>query len=218
MIEEQIYKNSELPYPLTHDEYLLIDKVWKFNNCFNISCITLNDYRNKLIKKIQKKYTSNDFLEKEKILEKLYWNLRYKLYEKEINIESEIITNNKMEEIINNEIFYQSMINKIFIKSCNDDNKIKNIYYCGNNLLENNDTILLISTIMRNRNIYENIMLNSQNLNTIPIIPIIYQSFDYGLPNLNLYQPFINSDKIRKYKIDKMYYDINAINNWNILL
>lgn len=77
---EDIYRDTLLKYPLTIKEFFKLDKVWEFAQIFQKPYIFITDYRNYIIKEIQKKYTLNEFYEYEAILNKLFWNLRWLLF------------------------------------------------------------------------------------------------------------------------------------------
>jgi hypothetical protein len=80
MIINDIYRDKILKYPLTEEEYNLIPKVWKFLKIFKKRFTFISDYRNYVIKKINKKYTPQEFYKYEAILNKMFWNLRWLLF------------------------------------------------------------------------------------------------------------------------------------------
>jgi hypothetical protein len=71
------YIDSNLKYPLSQEEYEIIDRVWSFLHTFNKNYISASDYRNKIIKNIKEKYNIEEFLQLEIIAEKMFWNLRW---------------------------------------------------------------------------------------------------------------------------------------------
>lgn len=75
-----IYNDKILKYPLNENEILNIDNVWSFIKIFNKPFIYLSDYRDYLIKTINKKYTVDEFNFYENIANKLFWNLRWLLF------------------------------------------------------------------------------------------------------------------------------------------
>lgn len=216
MSEIDIYRDNNLRYKLNNNEYILLDKAWELIEVFKNGIITMHPHRNNLINMIRNKYTIDEFSELEKILEKLFWNLRSSInYENErlniteYNLDELHLVKNKLKE----DIYYRSFVNKII----NIDDKNKKIYYKkmegSANILAKDYFNLLTGTILFDRNIYEQVM--KKNLDTKDIkLPEYYFQMDYGFPNLNLCCPLIGSDKLRKKKIQKMFYDKNAENNW----
>jgi len=75
-----IYTNLLWKYPLNKSEYNKVEEVWQFLEHFNDGYELLSEYRHNVITKIRKLYTSNEFLEYEDILNKMYWNLRWVIY------------------------------------------------------------------------------------------------------------------------------------------
>jgi hypothetical protein len=215
-----IYIDKKLPYPLTQEEYKIIDKIWEFNKHFKFITPTYYEYRNTLIKNIPKKYNIEEFFLYEKILEKLYWNLHNLINKKLIN-NLEEYKYDKLDEIkekFHEDNNFRSYINKII----NYDDINNKIYYCrqqgGEPVSEYNKTNHLINDIMTKREIYEKVMNGEQEINKIKLSKN-YKQIDYGFPNLNIYKPFIGSDEWRKKKIEYYYYKVDfSENNWFVLL
>lgn len=209
------YKDDNLKYPLTNDEIKLIDEVWKFINIFRKSAISRSIYRRTIIDKIKKKYNVDEFYKLEKIVEKMYWNLFYKL-SREIDLNPKIY--------IKEEFDLKDMTNKILMRNNNiTQSNIKKTYIVtkNNKMIYKydypNEIDLLIYSIMINRGVYESIMTNTSSIFEIDILP--YSSnieFDYPYPNFNTIKGFTTNNNERKSKIQKMYYDINSEKNWFI--
>lgn len=72
-----IYNNIYFKYPLSNNEVSDIDNAWEFFNLFNTNFVFVTDYRRSIIKKIKNKYSIEQFMKYEQIMNKLYWNLRY---------------------------------------------------------------------------------------------------------------------------------------------
>ena len=65
---------SKLKYQLTQQENSKLDDYWKFIRIFNVKndeMFSVEQYRHNIIKKIQKKYTIDEFYFYEKILNKI---------------------------------------------------------------------------------------------------------------------------------------------------
>ena len=237
-----IYQDSILKYPLTDIEYKLLHKVWEFIELFKFMTITLHEFRKKIIHKINTKYDEKEFFILETILEKLFWNLRWLLYplfvnkdilnDKYINqLKSDSIPKgllltekfdlnslNSVIEKMHKDNYYRSFINKII----NIDDKNKVIHYKKPEgsipIFNKNSFNLYTSTIMLNKSLYEKIMHNPFIIKEEKIkLPKVYYEFDYSLPNLNMCCPLMGSERFRKKKIQKMYYESNAEGNWFIL-
>lgn len=212
-----IYTNNNLGYALSDSELDKIDKVWELINVFNKGIITMRDYRVNVINEIHKSYTVEDFFELERIAEKIYWNMRYKLNEN--GLTDETIVETKMEDFglikkrLKEDNYYRSFINKIV----NIDDVNKKIYYKkmegSAKILAKNNFNLLTHTILFDRNIYERVMNGTIDIKNI-VLPEYYFQMDYGFPNLNIVKPFIGSDNFRKQKIEKMYFDEKSESNW----
>ena len=93
------YKNKILKYPLNNEEYEKIEKVWEYVAYFKKKFIYISEYRKYIIKEIRRNYNIFEFYEYEKILNKMYWNLKWLLYPL---IFYRNIKKRKYEDIINN--------------------------------------------------------------------------------------------------------------------
>jgi hypothetical protein len=224
-MNEQIYTNNKLKYPLVREEYEIIDKVWNFYNDFNFMTITHHEYRSKVIKKIKNKYTQDMFYKYEKIIEKLYWNLKNLINEKKLSKKFEYNYYDykeldKVYEKFYNDNNFRSYINKIITI----DDETQKIYYKKNegsyDIFEQNEINHLIGYIMSNRKVYEKIIENPNLIYKIEKknLPKIYRQLDYGFPNFSLIKENTGSEKWRKNKIKYMYYDDTSENNWFKLL
>lgn len=72
-----IYKSDLLKYPLEDKEYAYLDSAWEFLENFENKEIFNSDFRQDTIKNIRKNYTITEFYTYEKIINKLFWNLRW---------------------------------------------------------------------------------------------------------------------------------------------
>lgn len=75
-----IYNGKHLKYPLTESEMEMIDQVWKFAELFNFRTLYINDYRSSIISIVKPKYSIEQFMEREDILNKFFWNLRWLIF------------------------------------------------------------------------------------------------------------------------------------------
>lgn len=222
-MENNIYNNTELKYPLTPDEIKHIESVWKFIKIFNKHFLYIADYRDYLIKKINKKYTIDEFYLYETIANKLLWNLRVILlpYFTKTSLCHQIkYTNtNELDEKIKKAeaylgTYYRSFINKLIIV----DKKDHSIYYKkmegSSSIFHQNKFNLLTMYVFLNRELYEKVMQNPIIYKEyIEILPEYYYQYDYGFPNINLCIYKIGIDDDRQYRIKKMYYEKNP-ENW----
>lgn len=214
--------NYNLLYPLTSQEYNELDNVWEFINEFNFLTYSLHDYRKRIIKSINKKYSLNDFYILENIAEKLFWNLRHKTYplflEKKhkciddiLQIKEGLLHNLLDDMYCDNS--YRSFINKlILIDDINDKCYYKKIEG-SSDIFYKNKFNLYTATVLSNRGLYELVMQNPQRILEIEI-PEFYYEYDYPFPNLNYGKPFIYTKKYRLQRIQNMYYDTDAERNW----
>jgi len=212
-----MYTNKNLEYPLTEYEYNNIDNVFKFIKRFRFIKYNLKSYRSGIIKIIRKKYTLNEFMEYEKIAEKLFWNIRYKTYKFFDNNKNNINqllkiksgSYDELVEVMKKDNSYRSFINKLFLI----DNKKNKYYYKkmeGSSYIFNQNKFnTLTSLTLENRKLYEKIMKNPKKILEINEPPYYYE-YDYPYPNLNYGKPFIQTDEYRLKRIKKMYYEIDS--------
>lgn len=124
----------------------------------------------------------------------------------------EIIRNAKM-----NDMYYRSFINKlIMIDPEHHQINIKPMEG-SSHIFHKNYFNTITSTILTNRELYENIMSEPYSLKAKIhniVLPSYYYEFDYPFPNLNQCVYCIGNDDYHKYRIQKMYYDSNAEHNW----
>lgn len=216
---ESIYLDKSLNYPLDKLEYENIDKAWKFLKNFRKPYVHVTDYRNYLVKKINKKYNIDEFYTYETIINKLFWNLREKIKEFYDNTECQSVTydnsnlDHKLGQIVEKlGTYYRSFINKLIIIDKNN----KKIYYKkmegSSNIFNNSNNFnLLTLDILFNRELYEDVMGNPIDKKKIQSIslPKYYYQLDYGFPNLNCCQYSIGTSENKIERIQKMYYNGN---------
>jgi len=203
-----------------NDSKLEIEKAWKLIKIFAKPYLNITDYRNYLIKKIPKKYTVEEFYICEKIIDKLFWDLRNKIKDikdiKDINECNSISYLNsadlddKLYKIVE-EIgtYYRSFINKLIIV----DKSNKKIYYKkmdGSSIIfeKPSNFNLLTLSILFDRKLYEEIMskpINKKELKQIEL-PQYYYQLDYCFPNINCCQYNVGTDEERMERIRKIYY------------
>lgn len=75
-----IYTDQLLKYPLTKKEFKKIEELWEFIRIFRKTYIFVSDYRRAVIRKVRQRYTAYEYYELEKILDKMFWNLRWLVY------------------------------------------------------------------------------------------------------------------------------------------
>lgn len=199
------YINNKFKYKLTPNEINSIDKYWKFIQEFNMDKSILSDYRKKIVNKIQNKYTLEEFIFYERILEKLLFNLQNVLNIK--NTYNIIESGNDEKYSINqylatsNKCFYRSFMNKCFLVN-NNKILITDTIGSAGDLVKNNYHGIL-DKIMFNRNLYEKVYLNPTYINSIEP-SYLYYNFDYPFPNIFLSE--YDLIKNRKKRIELMYY------------
>lgn len=216
-----VYMDKSLQYPLTEIEYQQINDVWKFIENFNLISYTLHGFRFNIINKIKERYTCDEFYNLEMISEKLFWNLRYRIYSIFLNNEDNIedligIKEGLYDDILSmmyNDNSYRSFINKLILI---DDNNGKYYYKRmegSADIFFKNQFNLYTSIIFFERDLYEQMMINPDKIINISI-PGYYYEYDYPFPNLNYGKPFIQTKGYRIKRIYMMYYDEQAENNW----
>lgn len=217
---EKIYIKNDLNFTLTDKEYNDIEKVWKLIHIFSKPYIHLTDYRSYLIRKM-KRYTVDEFYYLESIINKLFWNLRYKFnsetdcqtltYENSLDLDQTL-------KKINLGTFYRSFINKLIII----DTVNKKIYYkrmegSSDIFIKSNFNLFTISALF-DRQLYEKVMNNPDKYKDFDVeLPGYYHQHDYGFPNLNYCTYYFGDENLRKYRIKKLLFD-NDAENWFKLL
>ncbi len=191
-----------------------LEKAWKLLKIFSKPYISISSYRNYLIKKIPKKFTIDEFYICEKIIDKLFWDLRKKLgdigecYTISYNNSSDL--DDKLFYIYEDiGTFYRSFINKLIIV----DKENKKIYYKkmdGSSIIFNgsNKFNLLTLTILFNRDLYEDVMndkISKKEIKNIEL-PSYYYQLDYCFPNVNCCHYNLGTKEEWLERIRKMYY------------
>ncbi len=80
MFIDDIYKSSQLKYPLNVAETEVIEEVWDFINIFSKQYVFVSDYRKYVINTIIRRYNAQQFFLYESIANKLFWNLRWLIF------------------------------------------------------------------------------------------------------------------------------------------
>jgi len=209
------YNNKYLLYVLSENELSLVDKMWEFISVFRISSHTRAEYRYIVMKEIRKKYTVDDFLILELIVEKIYWNLLNIL-----NIRLGLDSVTHIKKISKSDKIKQK--NKILQRSSVSESSVrKSFIMSGNKIIYKynypDDVDLIMGSIMVNRSIYQTLMSNPDDirLSALDIEP--YHNiveFDYSYPNLNTLVPFLLDKEQRIKNIKKMYYQTDNSYNW----
>lgn len=225
-----IYNNKDLKFQFDNDEYEYIEKSWDIIKSMKYNGEPIYKYRSGLIENLSSDMTISDFLKCEKIIEKLYWNMKHIL--KNIiglsdNSSYDIFDYNEnsnifliKDSIISKKNYYESYINKMIII----DDKESKIYVKNTDYPFYNTTKNKLESvsqyIMNNRSTYESIIQNHDNFYQLidenNISEILF--FDYGFPNLNTIKPFVSSDKFRRKKMYEMYYGINPSCKWSEII
>lgn len=243
MSNKIVYTNSNLVYPLTQEEFSLIDKVWEFNNLFHQPYYFITDYRKNLINTIQKKYNANEFLQYEDILNKIFWNLMHTMVpywtdEKTKNggIPSSLRmckcyewgNENQLQKLIDsvdvwNEQYYRSFINKIILIDRQRKLLFTKPFEGSSEIFTQNYFNLLGMRILADRNNYEKVMSNPDILkNDQFMTPLVgkshYYQRDYGFPNLNYCTYRFANEKERLRRIKRMFFFENGREKWWFLL
>jgi hypothetical protein len=206
------YLGEKIKYKLDDEEIKKIDHVWKFIKYFRSTKISRSKYRKYMINKIKLNYTTEEFYKYEIIIEKMYWNLFYK-------IKNDIVFDPKI--YIKKNFNLKYIINNILKKNNNikESNVRKTFIICDDIILYKydypNNIDKLLYSIMINRGFYETIMLDDKLLYKFDLKPYNNNiEFDYAFPNLNTIKEFTKSTEIRLENIKKMYYDVNAEKYW----
>lgn len=208
------YNNINLKFSLNNKEIKHIDKMWDFLDIFRTSQLTRHKYRKFIIKTIKSNYDIDTFYFYEYMIEKIYWNLVFKI-KKDLKMKPEIFLKKNVSDIseIENKILMrnkkikESNVRKTYILTKNNNILYKYLYP--------NDIDLLASSIMQNRSLYETIMSNKQYLFDIEIEPYNNNiEFDYPFPNLNTIKYFQIKKEERLNNIFNLYYLDNCEKNW----
>jgi hypothetical protein len=237
-MNKELYTDYTLAYPFTKDEIKNLIKAWTFFMEFRKIDLSLQHYRKELIRIISSKYTIDEFLFYEAIIDKLYWNLQEKLakiwlndpyidtipYSLTLSNAHPYLNTEQLRDIISDNLkkdYYRSFINKLIIID-----KTQNIVYTKDQessikFMGKNYFNLLGSAIMSSIQLYERILKEPHQIifTKIPL-PMYYHQLDYGFANFSLCAYNINDintiegKKYRLERIKKMYYLPNCENNW----
>jgi hypothetical protein len=232
------YTDEKLAYPLSNVEYDGLNEVWSFIDGFNLNYSHNEDevielppddaliYRHEIIYYINTHYSYDEFFVIESVVNKLFWNLRNKIYPLYFKT-NKIDINNfgcKVDDL-NDQLNISSggfQLNKLFVPFIDKNNNLKVI-----TRKKNIHFNLLTGFILHHQNLYEKIMVNpneiyniktvnkhSSGLNIEPVKKICdiklnelpYFEHDYPYPNIHFckYQIGTNSDRLDRIK--KYYY------------
>jgi hypothetical protein len=206
-----------LKYPLAKDEYKAIKHVWDFLNIFDMDSDSINsdedmfestvyNYRENLIEHIYEKYSPDEFFILEEIVNKLFWNLRHKVFNiifpgKEFDhkyFSCSITKFDSLDDIKKKLTFIgRSTINKDIM--VDRTNKI---------LIQkepHNYFNLVTSYVLRYKQLYESIIRQPVLIKKVEPIKTSFD-YDYGFPNINygVYNFGDIEEKINR--IVKLYY------------
>ena len=212
---DSIYLNNDLKYPLNNYEHGRINDVWEFINLFRFVSYNLHTYRTKIISSIREKYKPSIFFELEKIAEKLFWNIRYKIKNDDLPLLKEGSKKEMLAEMYENNS-YRSFINKLILIADIDDKYYFKVMEGSADIFNKNKFNLLTAKVFFDRNLYESVMGDVIAINSIKD-PEYYHQYDYPFPNLNYGKPFIYSDIFRLKRINNMYFDksiLKSESNW----
>jgi hypothetical protein len=188
-------------YLFNEDELKNIDNAWELITILRKTHLTYASYNKYYKTLIKQKYSIDKFYELEIIIEKLYWNLKNHLNMVEdccfeYGLENLDKIKNKIIRL--NGMITHSSLNKSYVY---DENNDKIIYKSNYPTI----TDLLISSIMINRSLYEQIMNKPyvdlsylSKLNLEEYVNLI--EFDYPFPNLNTLIPFYNNNRMDNIK------------------
>lgn len=200
-------------YIITNSEKKELNNTWKFLHYFSNppGKITKNwftqngiifgphNYRMYIIHTIQNKYTYQDFYKYEKIINKLFWNLKQKLK----NYIKNNKTKYKIRKDINKYIKNKYKRNRSFINSYIQYNENNNKLY----VLEKLSLLdKVCMNIMRNKKDYTKYYNDPEKVINYKNMLELYYNMSYPFPNVN--PMFYNENKksIWVKKIKKMYY------------
>jgi hypothetical protein len=199
---------NKLKYQLTQLEISKLDDYWKFIKIFNVKndeMYSFKQYRHDIIKKIQKKYTVDEFYFYEKILNKMLWNLlvMHNIYLNKIDFTTKLAFSMKNKSYVNK----QMMITE----------GGKNIIFPSYNNFELPKDLLQILTILRKRDMYEKAIKDKDYINNIKKIDNFYYPNDYPFPNVNLIEYNDNNKEVWIKRI-KAYYYMKDDSHWYKLI
>ena len=203
-----LYIMNKLKYQLTQLEISKLDDYWKFIKIFNVKndeMYSFKQYRHDIIKKIQKKYTVDEFYFYEKILNKMLWNLlvMHNIYLNKIDFTTKLAFSMKNKSYVNK----QMMITE----------GGKNIIFPSYNNFELPKDLLQILTILRKRDMYEKAIKDKDYINNIKKIDNFYYPNDYPFPNVNLIEYNDNNKEVWIKRI-KAYYYMKDDSHWYKLI
>ena len=191
------YSLSEKEKKMLPDVFSFIKTFYKFN-IVKSENFGAYDYRRFIIKRIREKYSIEEFYKYEKIMNKLYWNLYYKLH-KDDKLCNTMITPPK--DIL------KSFNNKIL----NYNHKTK-VYHIQKDFLDyetrkKNKTEIKIMSAMMDMNLYLSFYKNPEK--KIKKMDKFYYPLDYPFPNVN--RCFYNENPPKEWinRIKKMYFYYN---------
>ena len=182
-----------------------INNFWKFIDVFrpkinenNIMESSVLEYRDNLIKKIQKKYTIEEFYKND---------LFYKLRIKYTNFIKEQQKNIKEQNVKEQNVKEQNVKDKIKMDA-SYSHKMLLYHEKSKQLFINNSSPILqiIASLLRDRKTYESAMTDTT-------FKYYYQD-DYAFPNVNLMFYNDNSKKLWMKNIKRLYYVKNCNDNW----
>jgi hypothetical protein len=195
-------------HKLDKKELKRLSEYWKFISIFipTPKLYSPYEYRRNIINNVRKLYTADDFYIYEKMLNKLLWNLLFKL---NVNINNFDVFDKKLFIIEN--ILHGSYRHKIYI----DDNKNKKSYvFLYYKELVKYEILQKIFLIMCDKNLYDKVMKNPRFILQIKSVSPYYYPIDYPFPNVNFLFYNKNNKSIWIDRIKKLYY--NGMENNNI--
>lgn len=197
-----------------------MEDIYKFLSNFSYNSLYITNNRQTTIANLQK-YTPEEFLKYEDILNDMFWNMKEKLMKKfKKKVECKVFDyiteqdiKQKKKEILRGILYYRSFINKIILV----DIKNKKIYYkpfqASISIASKSKLDLLCNYLLFNRELYEKIINDTNEIKNV-ILPKYYYELDYLFPNLNYCKRNINDVETRLRKIKYMYYDKDGDENW----
>lgn len=212
-------------YPLTTKQNKELKSVWKFIEYFSKIEGMSNDwfsrngtifgpfhYRNYIINLIKKNINENKFYEYEKIINKLYWNLKYKLMQ--------YVENDTTQYHITNHQNILEISSRSNLNSYLQYNEKDNQWYFLDKLSELDNICM---NIMRDVNKYSYYLKNPSNIKDYNKTNNLdtYYNFNYAFPNIN---PIFYNKNSKSYwikKINLMYFhenDNKIDENWYKLI